>query len=315
MTTENHNARLLNMTKEEFLLYLGGNDTTIEQKYSIIKCDSEFIVLDTGLIQYFDEEWLSANKRLEDISEHPAVSGWAMYHDGIEHKRIRADSIHLAAKLNSTARAIRCNGGEYLNSRLIREFLMECYANTFSEDTSLIVKSLDTMEGIHHAVLHRDNEELEKNWNKLKAAFGHLSVYDLSLMCFIITDTLPSITHATIALALALEVSSDYDSVDPIQVLSETPPFKFVTRTANTSFYCGGIDFNLGDKILFSTESPQKSQDLVFGFGAHSCPGKKVTLNIAEKLARTACSNGISQVTVSETAGTYFYCDLDYGDA
>ena len=245
------------------------------KKSQAVKIENYLIVLDPDLFNLLLNENLSCEARVSELKGHPSIEDWPMYMDGERHKKVRKLSQEYALKtisvLKNYSREIwkEANTNK-INSSTVELFILSIYEIVFDIPRGVLCSLKEDIKKLHTSVLTRNLKDLNYHWEKIK---NRVSIRNLSLALFMISDTIPSIKHA-VGCCLA---SSSHNITHNLikEVISNNPPFRHLSRVSKKSFKFQNIEIPENIVLIFPICSPLnvKVKEIEFGYGEHKCVG------------------------------------------
>jgi hypothetical protein len=282
---------MIELTVSDFQLYISnpvGFLSIWGQKYDFACVEDFVIILNPDCFTLISHDKVSSSERLGAIKNHPAVSDWPMYLDGRNHKESRNKAKTYAKKTIETINEFGDDIWSHVNSEndsicseTVEKFVFGIYEKVFNLQNDVIFKIANNIKELHKSIFTRDLDSLEFQWNIINKS---LQSSDISLMLFIISDTLPSIKHAVACTLKSNNREINYTLIKAS--ISENPPFRHLSRYVIDDIYFNHKFIGKGSTLIFPIYGNCNNtiKDLEFGLGEHKCVGIATTVSFVNKI-------------------------------
>lgn len=292
-------------------------------EYDIVTVDDRHVLLDKGMFSLVTDPRLKCGGRLPNAETRYPVCLWPMYLDGYKHHSAREwynNCIMEVKGYLSHGSSVK-RVGSISRECLVRE-IVELYSKALGFDANTVVDNYDVVESMHLSFLKRKEKDGARKWKTLCDRIP-LNKERLSVISFILADTIPSIVHAFYSVIQAYYVyNKGKDKVGAQEVIScivNNPPFYNLVRVAREGLIIKNFhEVRKGEKIVFPIrfwalrENGNRDKiKLAFGDGIHACPGRGVVVPIVLHLLRSFDKSYVDELEfkVKDDGNVYFIED------
>lgn len=289
------NLRIKHLSDNDIFEY-GENPRKTLSKWSsesneVAVYDGIYFMLSSDLYDLLEGEQLSAKSRLKELKNHPSVSEWPMYLDGEALIEARKKCFSYIEKINNFLdsgntftiwKQASAQNNRYIDSNSIKNFMLILYSEIFNLPRDLVLELYPAMSRLHHSVLTRNYDSVDAEWKNMNVVLNHK---DMSLVTFLIADTVPSVNHAVSLFLKNPDLKLTAKNITTI--LSEFPPFNFMGRILlNELITPSGYKIKKGTSVIFPTSGieAEKKPTIAFGYGKHKCMGIATTIKFVNSI-------------------------------